>query len=259
MPSVTVLGGSAASVGTGQGCSGLLVSGSATRLVLDLGPGTLLELRKHTDFRDLDGIVLSHVHVDHVLDIFALRFALAYNPVRPERKIPLWLPPGGLQFFANAADLFSTEDDASTYFSEHFDMAEYDPEGQVMVGEFTVTFRPTMHYIPCWAMRVHPEDDSGDFGYTADTGPAAQLETFLDGSRVIVAEAAMLEPGIEDRAKSGHLTASESAQIAGDAGAETFVLVHIFEELEPERFKAAAQAVYSGDVLIGRPGTTVEW
>lgn len=259
MPSVTVLGGSAASVGTGQGCSGLLVTGEMTQLVLDLGPDTLLELRKHADFRALDGIVLSHLHTDHILDIFALRFALAYNPVRPERKTPLWLPPGGLSFFTRAAELFSTDDDPSTYFSDHFELGEFDPEDSLSIGEFTVSIRPTVHYIPCWAIRIHPKDDSGDLGYTADTGPSAELESFFAGSRVLVAEAAMLDPGIEDRSRSGHMTAAESARLALDAEAETLVLVHIFEEREPERFRAAAQAVFGETVIIGRPGTVVDW
>lgn len=259
MPSVTVLGGSAASVGTGQGCSGLLVAGTKTRLVLDLGPNTLLELRKHTDFRALDAIVLSHLHTDHILDIFALRFALAYNPVRPERQTPLWLPPGGLAYFAKAAELFSTDDDTSTYFSDHFEMAEFDPDHSLSIGEFTVSFRPTVHYIPCWAIRVQPADDSGDLGYTADTGPAARLEPFFAGSRVLVAEASMLEPGMEDRSRSGHLAAAESAQLALDAGADTLVVVHIFEEREPERFREAAQAVFGERVIVGRPGTVVDW
>lgn len=259
MPSVTILGGSAASVGTGQGCSGLLVTGSSTRLVLDLGPNTLLELRKHTDFRTLGGIVLSHLHTDHILDVFALRFALAYNPVRPGRRIPLWLPPGGLSFFARAAELFSSDDDPSTYFSEHFDLAEFTPDGHLSIGEFTLTFRPTVHYIPCWAIRVHPDDDSGDLSYTADTGPAAALESFFSGSRVVVAEAALLACGTEDRATRGHMTAAESARLAIDAGAHTLVLVHIFEEREPARFEEAARAVFGERVIIGRPGTVIEW
>lgn len=259
MSSVTVLGGSAASVGTAQGCSGLLVTGASTSLVLDLGPGTLLELRKHADFRTLDGIVLSHLHTDHILDIFALRFALAYNPVRPERRTPLWLPPGGLAFFARAAELFATDGDSSTYFSDHFEMAEFDPDHQLRIGEFAMSFHPTVHYIPCWAIRVKTEDGAGGLGYTADTGPSAHLETLFQGVRVIVAEAAMLEPGIEDRASSGHMTAAESAELARVAGAETLVLVHIFEEREPERFRAHAQKVFGERVIIGRPGTRVEW
>ena len=78
---LTILGGSAASPNAGMGCAGLLVLTDRTRLVLDLGPGTLQELRRHTDFRTLDAVIVSHMHVDHVLDLLALRHALAYNPL----------------------------------------------------------------------------------------------------------------------------------------------------------------------------------
>jgi ribonuclease BN (tRNA processing enzyme) len=259
MPSVTVLGGSAASVSTGQGCSGLLVSGQATNLVLDLGPGTLIELLRHADFRRLDGVVLSHLHTDHILDVFALRFALAYNPVRPDRRTPLWLPPGGLTFFERAAALFATGEDPSTYFSDHFELAEYDPAQELTLGEFTLAFRPTVHYIPCWAMRVHPDDDSGDLGYTADTGPAAQLASFFQAAEVVVAEASTLEPTTEPESERGHMTASESARLARESGARTLVLVHIAEEGEPPRFRDAAGAEFDGDVVVGRPGTRFTW
>ena len=66
---LTVLGGSAASPNAGMGCAGLLVQTDRTRLVLDLGPGTLQELRRHTDFRMPDAVIVSHMHVDHVLDL----------------------------------------------------------------------------------------------------------------------------------------------------------------------------------------------
>ena len=66
---LTVLGGSAASPNVGMGCAGVLLQTDRTRLVLDLGPGTLQELRRHTDFRTLDAVIVSHMHVDHVLDL----------------------------------------------------------------------------------------------------------------------------------------------------------------------------------------------
>ena len=48
---VTVLGGSAAGPNTGAGCAGFLLQEQSTAVVLDLGPDTIGELRKHVDFR----------------------------------------------------------------------------------------------------------------------------------------------------------------------------------------------------------------
>src|SRR5437868_7643703 len=112
---VTVLGGSAGSPNTGMGCAGFLVESGTTRLVLDLGPGTLAELRRHVDFRTLDAVIISHLHVDHVLDLLALRHALAYNPVPAPARTPVWLPPGGERFLAATAEPFDACDEPGRF------------------------------------------------------------------------------------------------------------------------------------------------
>ena len=260
MMRLTVLGGSAAGVGTGQGCSGYLVQSEACNLVLDLGPGTLQELRKHADYRTLDGIVVSHLHVDHILDLIALRFTLAYNPQRPPRPVPLWLPPGGRDFFERAAALFATSpSEVSTYFSDVFDLAEYDPDAELRVGDLTLQFAPTRHAIPCWAVRVQGGDASGDLFYTADTGPDADLDDIARGAAVIIAEAA-LPPGTPDnRARGLHLTPRHAAELADRAGANHLVLSHIFEELGPETFIEDARGHFTGRLTLAIPGLTCTW
>lgn len=86
---LTVLGGSAAGPNPGQGCSGDLVQSGPTGVVLDPGPGTLPELQKHVDYREIDAVVLTHLHADHWLDVVAPRFALTYNPIPARRTVPL--------------------------------------------------------------------------------------------------------------------------------------------------------------------------
>lgn len=258
---LTVLGGSAASIGTGQGCSGFLVSTDVSKVVLDLGPGTLLELRKHADFRTLDAIVLSHLHVDHMLDLIAMRFSLAYNPVKPDRKTPLWLPPDGLAFFTRLGDVFDPEDEDGSFFSDVFELNEFDPAGSLMIEELVVTFAPTVHFVPCWAIRVHPIDDSGDLVYTADTGPAADLSDFAREARIVIAEAATpaLESGAVPFAARGHLTAVEAAILARDAGASILTLTHMFEEHDASIALAEAAGIFSGEIVHALPGATVSW
>ena len=124
---LTILGGSAAGGNTGAGCSGYLLQSGGSNVVLDLGPGVLPELRKHADFRTLDGIVISHLHLDHTLDLGALRFALAYNPNPPTRRMPLWMPPGGRAFLDAFSTAFRDEPGDSDFFTSVFDIAEYDP------------------------------------------------------------------------------------------------------------------------------------
>ena len=155
-PALTVLGGSAASVGTGQGCAGYLVEHGDTRIVLDLGPGTLQELRKHTDFRAIDAVVISHLHVDHMLDVVSLRFSLSYNPVKPERRVGLWMPPGGIELLNRLAAAFDFEGDPETLLHQRIRGGGVRSGPTLTIGDVDLTFAPTVHWVPCWAIRVHP-------------------------------------------------------------------------------------------------------
>jgi ribonuclease BN (tRNA processing enzyme) len=255
---MTVLGGSAAGPNTGAGCSGYLIDSGNTRLILDLGPGTLPELRRHTDFRTLDGIVLSHLHLDHMLDLAALRFALAYNPVKPPASVPLWLPPQGSAKLDHLARAFADEGAEADFFSSVFQVDEFDPDRGIAIGDVSISFSPTVHYVPCWAMLLALPDDA-TLGYTADTGPAAPLSSFFAGVDVLISEATLAEPGDGPADLRGHLTAIEAASLAKHAGARTLILSHLWEELGFERAREAAAAVFTGNLVVAHPGTVVEW
>lgn len=259
MNQLTILGGSSAGVGTGQGCSSYLVAVNQTRLVLDMGPNTLLELRKHTDFRTLDAIIISHLHLDHVLDLFALRFILSYNPVKARRRIPLFLPPGGLAYMAKAADLFATEaTDIPEYFSAVFDMREYEPTDELRVGSATVTFAPTVHLIPCWAIRIHP-DQGVDLVYTADTGRDADLDGFAKDAAVIIADSAAPASAPDLVKRTVHYDAAAAAELAARAGCDHLVLSHQWEEHDPAKNAAIASEHFQGQISIATPGLVVTW
>jgi ribonuclease BN (tRNA processing enzyme) len=239
-----------------MGCAGFLVQTGQTRIVLDLGPGTLPELRRHTDFRTLDAVIVSHMHVDHVLDLLALRHALAYNPLPAPRPAPVWLPPGGIALLAEATAPFDRCDEPGR-FAPTVDVAEYDPAQPLTVGDVVVTFAPAVHDIPAWAMRLHVAG-TADLGYTGDTGPTARLETFFAGVGTLIAEATLLEPGDRPLAERGSLTAAEAGELASAAGARTLLLTHMWEERDFARYRQQAAAFYTDRIEMARPGLTLE-
>ena len=255
---LTTLGGSAAGPNPGQGCSGYLVQSGPTRIVLDLGPATLPELRKHVDFRVLDAIVLSHLHLDHSLDLLALRYALAYNPVAQPRRLPLWLPPGGVAYFERLAVALTTAADASEFFASVFELREYDPAAVLDVGELELRFHPTVHYVPCWAIRVSNGVD-GDLFYTADTGPSADLAPFARNSYVVVAEGTERGEPAEPFALRGHLTPAEAGALAREIGAGRLVLSHMWAERNAFTAVQEARAAFGGPVSLATPGLRVRW
>jgi len=252
---IVTLGGSAAGPNTGAGCAGFLVTEGETSIAIDLGPGTLLELRNHIDYRSLSGIVISHYHLDHIQDIGALRYLAKYNPVPIGRKIPLWAPPGSVRRFARWAPAFGDEDE-DEFLEAVFDVAEYDPDQPLELGELSILFARTVHPVPAWAMRVSGSG-SGEFGYTADTGPTADLTDFFRGVSVLASEATEPADTDQTRQQRGHMTPAEAGTLARLAEASALILTHRWEELGLEAAAREAGAEYSGPIMLARPGLTV--
>jgi ribonuclease BN (tRNA processing enzyme) len=240
-----------------MGCAGLLLQTNSTRLVLDLGPGTLHELRRHTDFRALDAVIVSHMHVDHVLDVLALRHALAYNPLPAPGPVPIWLPPGGAKHLTQSTAPFDSCDKPGR-FASTVKVAEYDPTRPLPIGDAVVTFATAVHDILAWAICVQPAAGSA-LGYTGDTGPAAELAGFFAGVHVLVAEATLLEPGAKPSHGRGSMTAAEAGELAVAAGAEILVLTHMWEELGLAAYRAQAAQVFPGRIEMAAPGLTLSW
>ena len=84
--SLTVLGsggGSATRINPG---SGYLVTAGDDSIWLDAGPGTFMALGAVMDPGELSALVISHIHVDHCSDLFAL---FGYLAARNRVPVPV--------------------------------------------------------------------------------------------------------------------------------------------------------------------------
>ncbi|HET8523151.1 MAG TPA: MBL fold metallo-hydrolase, partial [Thermomicrobiales bacterium] len=189
----------------------------------------------------------------------AMRYALSFNPVKPDRKTPLWMPPGGGAFLRDLGRALDIGDDGTAFFSTVFDIAEFDPAQSITIADATITFAPTVHYLPCWAMRVTTPGTDGDLFYSADTGPAADLAGLAYGCMVAVVESTFIDPTKEPFESRGHLTATEAGELAERAGAQTLVLTHLCEEFGFDNYRTRAAEVFEGTIELAHPGLTVTW
>lgn len=257
MPGVIVLGGASAAPNPGQGCSGYLTQLGDAQIVLDLGPGTLPELRRHTRPEQIDAIVISHLHVDHILDLVALWWGWLYHPEPLPKPIPLYLPPGGSERLRRVLATFGRKDEADRFFTDICAVTEYDPAQTITISDVTIRFAPTVHFIPCWAIRL--ESDAGIVAYTADTGPTADLLPLARDADLLISEA-MLPPNVaDDTPNRGSSTAAEAAQLAHNAGAKRLILTHRWAEDDAVAALAVARRVFEGPIQVAERGLKVCW
>jgi ribonuclease BN (tRNA processing enzyme) len=242
---VTVLGSGVAWANPGGVCSGYLVRAGGAALLIDCGTGTLGRLRAVFDAAQLDGVIISHMHADHFMDLVGLRYGTKYGGLGGAQPLPVHLPPGGIETLAR---LGQTLDANERFFADVFDLHEYDPAGSVTLGGIKVRLRRVQHYIPSHAMRI---EAGRTLVFSADAAPCDALIEHAQGADVLLCEAAMLHYGQDERdpEKRGHLTAGEAGMIARQAGVGRLLLTHAPLELDdPGRAAREAAAEFDGPV-----------
>ncbi|MEO7804219.1 MAG: MBL fold metallo-hydrolase, partial [Actinomycetota bacterium] len=140
---VIVLGASGTYPTADAAASGFLVIAGDTKVWLDAGPGTFQNLQRHIEFHDVSAVVLSHMHLDHVLDFYAFHYALAYDLAsRGPKALPVFAPKGSEPY------LLSLRPDG---FEGHFNFEVIDSVESLRLGQMDWTFALTRHPQTCLA------------------------------------------------------------------------------------------------------------
>lgn len=244
---LTVLGSTGGCPGRGNPASGYLVRHGATALWLEAGTGTFMELARHLDPGAVDAVVLSHVHVDHCVDLFGLYGYLAFGP-SGRIPVPVHAPEGVLDHLAGFAR--ATE---GHVFHTVFEARAVAPGDVVEVGELVLRFGDAVHPVPAVSVRI--DAPGGSLAYSGDTGPGSGLAELAAGVDLLLCEATILGPRA-DRTYPYHLTAAEAGALAEAAGARRLVVTHVAALAAPEAAVDEAAAVYRGPVTWAAPGST---
>lgn len=247
---LTILGRSPASPNPGEACAGYLVEGGGARVLLDIGPGVVAQLllRHHPD--ELDAVVVSHMHADHMLDLATLRYVYPWRARPREQRLRVVLPPGSADQVLDLAKGVGS----ARHFEDSFRLSEHDGSSSLPFGAMSLTPVETEHFIPCWGFRAEAEGRL--LAYTADTGPCDNLRTLADGAHLLLSEATLrsAEEDAPPPERRGHLTPAEAAEAARDAGAASLVLTHLPVDGDGSWARAAASAAFDGPIEVAEPG-----
>jgi ribonuclease BN (tRNA processing enzyme) len=246
---LTPIGTSPAWYNPGEPNSGFLLEADGARVLVDCGSGVISRyLALYGAEHPIDAIVLSHVHADHCFDLVPLKYGIDFGTLGTWRP-QLWLPPNAKE---RLTKLVGAWDEGFDYFTETYDVREYDTASAFEVCGFSVTALHVPHYIESCALRF--ENAGTSFGYSSDLGPTRDIAPFMRGVDLLLAEAACAENADLDVPNRGHITATEAGQIARDAGAHSLLLTHVPEENGFDAARRAAAASFNGPVDIAQSG-----
>lgn len=231
---ITVLGCLGAYPYKNQGTSSYLLESDGFRLLLDAGSTTLINLEKHIDPLELDAVILSHYHHDHIADLGVLQYYRQLYPAKtPVPILPIYGHTEDAAHFS-ALDLEGVSKGIPYFEAE-----------ELKLGPFLVTFMKTIHPVPCYAMRFVEETTGKVFVFTGDSGYLETFVAFAEKADVFLADTYLFEGNENHHA---HFTSKEAGEIAKAAEVDRLILTHLpqhgsLEELREQAQKAAGDQV----------------
>jgi len=232
-----------------HGCAGYaLVEASGELTLFDCGPGTLRSLvAAGLELEALKRVVVTHFHLDHVLDLFALGYARR-NP--DFEALPLELVgPTGLQNFVERVGR------ALGGVERGFDGVHYlevSPGERVASKEFEeygLSTIDTHHCLNSLAWRVDLPG-GGSVCYSGDSGEEPNLAELAQGVGIFCCECSFPS----EKAQPNHLDPAGAGRLATRAGCELLLLTHFYPAMDPERARREAARYFDGPIELARDG-----
>ena len=220
--------------------SSFLIEHEGFHCLFDCGSGVLSSLQNYIALDELDAVVISHYHADHIADIGSLQYSrlIQYYLGQPSSPLPIY---GHAQDQEQFAKLTYKEQTLGVEVQEH---------QTIEIGPFTVTFCPTIHPVYCLAMKFTVDGKSAVF--TADTEWSDKLVSFAHQANIVFCEANLYEEHIG--ISPGHLAGSQAGTLAQQADISQLVLTHLPHHGDVNDILNEAKKTFSGLVEIAEVG-----
>ncbi|MGD6844362.1 MBL fold metallo-hydrolase [Bacillus infantis] len=219
-----------------EASAGYLLEHNGFRLLVDCGSGVLSKMQQHIQPEELDAVIISHYHPDHIADIGVLQHARLIQGFLGKKMdtLPIYAHRENPQEFSklNYKDITAGK--------------EYKPDDGLALGPFTITFLKTDHPATCYAMRFEAEGKA--MVYTADTSYKEELAAFASDASLLVSECNFY--GNQNGKNAGHMNSYDAGRLAEKAGAEQLVLTHLPHYGELSQLAEESAREYSGPVRL---------
>lgn len=228
-----------------EATSSFLIEQDGFRCLVDCGSGVVAAVQNYTELSEIDAVVLSHYHADHIADIGVLQHAAMIGMQLKEwTNIPL-------PIYAHDRD---SEAFVQLSFKEVTEGRVLNAAETVRIGPWDVSFCETVHPVYCLALRFSSNGKSVVF--TADTEWTEALIGFAEDADLLVAESNLYEKyiGIIE----GHMSGSQAGMLAERANVHKLLLTHLPQYGNLEEILQAAKTTYSGDVNFAEIGKVYE-
>ena len=193
---VTVLGKYGPFSVNDGGTSSYLVECGENAVLLDAGSGMTSKMLSKIDINNLKFVVLSHMHFDHISDIFVLSYAVSF--LKNDKKLKVYMFDDG----SASANLIKN--------IKEFDIININTNTIYNDSGFTFSFYKMAH--PVISHGVKLSCNNKTLAYTGDTTINGDLPSLIDGADLLIADGCFLSK--DHNENKPHMSALEVANLS---------------------------------------------
>jgi ribonuclease BN (tRNA processing enzyme) len=242
---ITLLGTGTAIPARQHSPAGLVVSVDDRHLLLDIGPGTLSRLEAAgISWQQLDHLLLTHLHPDHVLDLATLLLVFNYAPGAARTTPFTIIGCHGVEDFLTR--LYALFPELKPIGYEIYLQPVLRDE--LSLENIKIRTAPSGHTPESVAFRL--EADGRTLVYSGDASPDGELASLAARADLLVSECSF-PAGWET---TDHLNADTLGVLAQKAGVRKLLVTHCYPPAREVNLVAQIKAHYSGQVHLAVDG-----
>ena len=196
----------------------LFITKNEKKFIVDFGAGALSELQKYSTILDIEAIILTHLHYDHISDMGTLGYCVGYLG---GDKIKVYAPTTP----TSTLDILK---------SNSFDLNVLDESLELNIDNVRITFMQSVHPIETYAVRM--EFSEKTLVYTSDISSEEVLCKNVVNADYVIGDACILDKKDYDD-KAPHISVKNLAKSMPNK--TKLYLAHLDKKIEKETLDEA--------------------
>ena len=222
---------------------GVVVLSDSTKLLIDSGPGALRKmLEVGITYQDIDILLYTHIHPDHVSDLVYVLFACKYADLPREKELFCIGGAGFRSYFEKLKNLYGSWIEPQSYRLTIKEISE-EP---LFYRDLRILSKPMAHIFQSVGYRI--EFNNGkSIAFSGDTDYCQNIVDLAFEVDLLV-----LECSFPDKKKvEGHLTPSLAGRIAVESHCKKLLLTHLYPVCDQFNILGECKNTFQGEVILG--------
>lgn len=243
MAELIILGSGTCVPSLKRGSSGLVLVTERAKILIDSGPGTLRRmLEAEFTYHDMDLLLYTHTHPDHVADLVPLLFATKYSDLPRQRDLLCLGGPGFKRYFSKIRRAYGSWVDPESY---HFTIKEL--SRRPIIFQDLKIFAKSMSHLPESVGYRFEFKEGRSMAISGDTDYCENIVDLASEVDLLILECSFPN----GRKKEGHLTPSLAGRIALESRCKRLLLTHFYPVCDQTDILKEVREIYSGEIILG--------